>query len=118
MAVNLTPGQQAQLAFLATLPPRFERFHRLIEEMATMRGGDQPGRQLVRMLDEFRNQAAALTLSSLADTAGVMGQLARRSGGLQMRIRGLREGLIGLRTNYEGALRTASQPLERSAGAD
>lgn len=109
---RLTSSQQAQLDFLNTLPQRFERYHRLIEEMALRQGGDLPARTLSRLLDEFRNQAAGLMLGSLADTAGMMSQLARRSGGLQMRIRGLREGLMGLRTNFEGALRTASTPVE------
>jgi hypothetical protein len=114
-ASNLTPAQKAQLAFLDTLPPRFERIHRLIEELAGLRGGDLPARQLSRLLDEFRHQAAAVSLNSLADTAGVMSQLVRRSGGLQMRIRGLREGLLGLRTLQEGAVRIASQPIEKEA---
>jgi hypothetical protein len=41
-----------------------------------------------------------------------MSMLARRSGGLQMRLRGLREGLVSLKINYEGAVRAASTPVE------
>jgi len=38
--------------------------------------------------------------------------VARRGGGLQMKIRALREGLASLKINYEGVLRAASTPLE------
>ena len=47
-------------------------------------------------------------LSGLADVFGVMSNLARRGGGVQLKIRGLREGLGSLKVNYEGALRSAS----------
>jgi hypothetical protein len=40
----------------------------------------------------------------------MMSNLARRGGGLQMKVRGLREGLMSLKTNYEGLLRAASRP--------
>lgn len=106
---NLSPAQKAQLDFLGTVPPRFERFHRLIEELATLRDQDGTARKLARMLDEFRNQAAALSLTPLADQAGIMSQLARRGGGIQLKLRGLREGLMGLKINYEGAVRSASR---------
>jgi hypothetical protein len=46
---------------------------------------------------------------------GVMGMLARRTSGHQMKIRGLREGLGSLKINYEGALRSATTPEEGEA---
>jgi hypothetical protein len=38
---------------------------------------------------------------------GIMGMLARRRGGHQVKVRGLREGLASLKINFEGALRSA-----------
>jgi hypothetical protein len=38
-----------------------------------------------------------------------MAMLVRRGGGLQMRVRGLREGLVSLKANYEGSLRAATR---------
>ena len=38
--------------------------------------------------------------------------VARRGGGHQMKVRALREGLASLKTNFEGAFRTASTPEE------
>lgn len=107
---RLTTAQLAQLAFLETLPARFERFHRQIEEMAGLRADDTTIRGFCRQLDECRNQAGTLNLGPLADTFGRMSMMARRGGGLQMKVRGLREGLGSLRINYEGALRAATTP--------
>lgn len=106
---KLSSGQLARLAFLETLPTKFERINRHIEEMAALRADDMQTKNLARLLDSLRNEAHGLSLTSLADTLGMMGALARRSGGLQMRVRGLRDGLVSLRTNYEGAIRAATR---------
>ena len=118
MAPKLTSAQHAQLAFLGTLPARFERIHRQIEEIASMRADDTQVRNLCRFLDESRNQAGTLNLGPLADTFGRMSMMARRGGGLQMKVRGLREGLASLRTNFEGAHRAASTPAAHPDGEE
>jgi hypothetical protein len=75
-----------------------------------MRADDTQIRNFCRLLDECRNQAGTLSLGPLADTFGRMSMMARRGGGLQMKVRGLREGLGSLKTNYDGALRAATTP--------
>lgn len=117
MAPRLTPRQQAELAVLEPLPRRFEHLHRLIEELASLRADDALQRQLTRNLDELKSRTSGIGLTALAETLGMMSMLARRTGGLQMRVRGLREGLASLKVNYEGALRAASTPVE-GAGED
>ena len=114
---KLTGAQQAQLAFLETLPPKFDRIHRQVEEIAGLRADDTQIRNLCRLLEESRNQAGILSLGPLADTFGMMAMLARRGGGLQMKVRGLREGLVSLKTNYDGALRAATKLPEETAPA-
>jgi hypothetical protein len=114
MAVKLTSRQQAQLAYLQTLPPKFQRIYSVIEEMSTLRADEAVVRGLARLLDEIKGNASALSLSGLADTAGIMATMTRRGGGLQMKVRGLRELLGSLKINYEAATRSASTP-ERSA---
>jgi len=116
---TLSPQQQAQLACLQPFPGHLDRVHRLIEEMAALQGGQETVRSLIRLLDRLRHEAQAVQLTDVGDTLGYMGQLARRGGGLQMRVRGLREGLLSLRENYRATLRLASeprQPPERPAG--
>ena len=118
MALKLSAAQQVQLAFLESLIPKFERIHRQIEEIASMRADDTQVRNLCRLLDECRNQAGTLSLGAMADTFGRMSMMARRGGGLQMKVRGLREGLGSLKANYDGALRAATTPGKPSAGEE
>jgi hypothetical protein len=105
MAHKLTPQQAAELAVLQTLPPRFELAHRLIEEMAVLRLDEAQVKRLIRLLDEGKVAANSIGQFVLGDTLGMMAMLARRGGDLQMRVRGLREGLASLRINYEGAVK-------------
>jgi hypothetical protein len=108
--LNLSGAQQAQLLFLNTLPPKFERIHRLVEEIASLQGGETTVKTLCRILDELRNQANTLTLNSLGDVFGMMSMIARRGGGMQMKVRALREGQGSLKINFDAALRAASTP--------
>ncbi len=117
MAIKLSSRQQAQLAYLQSLPPRFHRMHAVIEEMSALRADEVVVRGFARQLDELKAQAAALSLTGLADTAGLMGTMARRGGGLQMKVRGLRELLGSLKINYEAAMRSATTP-ETSAESE
>jgi hypothetical protein len=110
MSQNLTSRQQAQLAFLQILPPKFSRMHAVIEEMSALRADEVIVRGFARQLDELKVQAQGLNLAKLADTLGVMGTLARRTGGLQLRVRGLRELLASLKITYEAAVREATTP--------
>jgi hypothetical protein len=110
MAVKLSSRQLAQLAYLETLPPKFARIYAVIEEMAGMRADDVVVRGLARLLDQIKGEAGALSLTGLADTAGIMSTMTRRGGGLQMKVRGLRELLGSLKINYEAAMRSATTP--------
>lgn len=108
MSDKLTPRQKVQLAILETLPPRFEQMHRLIEEIAGVRVDESVTRRLARLLDESKAATNTVGLTALAETMGIMGMMARRTSGHQMKVRALREGLGSLKINFEGALRSAS----------
>jgi hypothetical protein len=112
MPPKLSSRQQTQLAFLQQLPPKFQRMHSIIEQMSSLRVDETILRGFARLLDEIKGNASALSLNSLAETAGLMGTMLRRGGGLQFRVRGLREMLGSLKSNYEAALRAASTPEE------
>jgi hypothetical protein len=112
MPPKLSSRQQTQLAFLEQLPAKFQRMHSIIEQMASLRVDDTIIRGFGRLLDEVKGNATALSLNSLAETAGLMGTMLRRGGGLQFRVRGLRELLASLKSNYEASLREASTPAE------
>ncbi len=110
MPPKLSTRQQAQLAFLEQLPPKFQRMHNIIEQMSSLRVDDAILRGFARLLDEVKGNAGALSLSGVAETAGIMGTMLRRGGGLQFKVRGLRELLTSLKSNYDAALRAASTP--------
>lgn len=111
MADKLTSRQHAELTILEALPPKFVQMHRLIEEIAGLRADDSVSRRLSRVLDECRAATNSIGLNALTETMGMMSMMARRTSGLQMKIRGLREGLASLKVNYEGALRIAKMPV-------
>lgn len=110
MPPKLSSRQQAQLAFLEQLPPKFQRIHNIIEQMTSLRVDETILRGFARLLDEIKGNAGALSLTGVAETAGLMGTMLRRGGGLQFRVRGLRELLNSLKSNYEAALRGATTP--------
>lgn len=110
MAIKLSSRQQAQLAWLEILPPKFDRIARVIEMMSTNQADDVQIKSTSRLLDELKAQASGLGVAALSDTFGYMGTLLRRTGGQQARVRGLRELLSGARVNYDGALREATTP--------
>ena len=110
MSQKLSARQQAQLAYLQSLPPRFSRIKHTVELMASLKADEAAVRGLGRQLDEIRANAQALSMGGLAETCGLMSTISRRGGGLQMKVRGLRELMGSLQVNYEGALRAASLP--------
>jgi len=115
MATKLSASQMATVSVLETFPPKFDQIHRIIEEMGTMRADENQVRRLARMLDEMKAAAGSVGEGAVAETCGVMAMLARRSGGLQMRVRGLRDSFVGLKTNFDGAYKKASTPAEAPA---
>lgn len=114
MAQKLTPRQLQQLSYLQSLPMKFGTIGRVIDQMATLQADDVAIRQMCRLLDEIKAGSAQLSLPGLADTAGHMVTIARRTGSQQMRVRGLRELLGSLKINFDGATRAASTPARAS----
>src|SRR6476620_11165056 len=110
MAPKLSSRQQARSAFLEQLPPKSQRTQSVIEQMAGPRVDEAITRGLGRLLDEIKGKASALSLSGIAETAGIMGTMLRRGGGIQFKVRGLRDLLTSLKSNYDAALRSATTP--------
>jgi len=117
MALHLSAKQQSQLAFLQLLPPKIHRIQSVIEQMNSPTLDETAVRGMIRVLDEMKAGASQLSINGLADALGAMASMARRGGGLQVKIRGLRDLLVGVRTNYEVAVRKASVP-EAGGGVD
>jgi chemotaxis protein histidine kinase CheA len=112
MPQKLSSRQQAQVAFLELLPQKLQRIYSVIEQMAAPRVDEALARNLGRLLDDIKGNAAGLSLGSLADTAGRMGMLLRGGGGMPTKVRGLRELQGSLKISYDAALRSATTPHE------
>ncbi|MEO8032043.1 MAG: hypothetical protein ABJC74_11240 [Gemmatimonadota bacterium] len=110
MGIKLTSRQQQQLGYLQGLPMKFGTITRVMDQMAALQADDAAIRGMCRQLDEIKSGAGQLSLGGLADTAGHMVTLARRTGSQQMRVRGLRELMGSLKLNYDSALRQATTP--------
>ncbi|MEO8198881.1 MAG: hypothetical protein ABI679_00035 [Gemmatimonadota bacterium] len=110
MALKLSSRQQAQLVFLDAQVQKLARIHTLIEKLNSPSEMESSRKSLSRMLDEMKSGASGLGLSGIAATAAMMSGLARGTGGLHTRLRGLREGLAGLKINCDGARKAASKP--------
>lgn len=118
MALKLSPKQLQRLGYLETLPVKFQLIGRVIEQMSSLQADEASIKSMARHLDEIKAGAGQLGLGAVAEAAGHMVTLARRTGGVQMRVRGLRELLGSMKTNYEGAVRAASIPESPSEAAE
>jgi hypothetical protein len=110
MAPKLSSRQQAQLAYLTLLPPKFQRIYSVIEQLALPRVDETLMRALCRLVDDIKGNASSLSMAGLAETAGRMGMVVRSGGGIPTKVRGLRELQSSLKINYDAAMRTATTP--------
>ncbi|HEU5219920.1 MAG TPA: hypothetical protein VFU23_14770 [Gemmatimonadales bacterium] len=115
MADKLTSRQLAQIAVLEGVQAKLAQIHRLIEELSYPGADISVVRRLCRVLDEGKIATSGVGLSNLTQTMGSMAMMARRTGGEQMKLRGLREGLGTLKINLEGALKAARTPVATDA---
>lgn len=111
MALKLTTQQQSQLAFLDLLPPKFARALSVIEQMGGGKVDESVVRGMVRIMDEIKAGASQLKMNALADAAANCAAVGRRGGGLQVKVRGLREALASVRMNHDAATKKASIPV-------
>jgi hypothetical protein len=117
MSIKLSSRQQAQLGFLDQAFSKVQRVQSLIEKIATPSEAETASRSLTRIVDEIKSGASGMGLSRVADSAANIGSIARRSGAIPQRLRSLREGLAGLKINWEGARKAASTPDNTSNDA-
>jgi hypothetical protein len=110
MVLKLSAQQQSQLAFLQLLPPKLYRIQRVIEQMGSPAIDETAVRGMIRVLDEMKAGASQLKMSSLAEALGAMGSMARRGGGLQVKIRGLTDLMSSVKSNHKSATQKASIP--------
>ncbi len=118
MASKLSAKQQAQVDFLERLPPKFAKVRTIVEQMGGGGSLDETSvRTMIRVLDEIKSGASQLSINRFADAAGAMAAMARRGGGLQVKVRGLREAFASVKSNYDAALTKAHTEVPEVDGA-
>jgi hypothetical protein len=110
MVPKLSAKQQSQLNFLQLLPPKLHRIQSVIEQMNSPTLDETAVRGMIRVLDEMKAGASQLSMNGLAEALGAMGSMARRGGGMQVKIRGLRDLLGSVKSNHDMAMKKASIP--------
>lgn len=107
---KLSAKQQSQLAFLQLLPPRLQRLNSTVEQMSGGKVDESLVRGMIRVLDESKAHASQLGMNGLADACSQMASTARRGGGAQVKVRGLKDNLAYIRTQLDMATKKASIP--------
>lgn len=122
----LTPAQQQRVDEIQGFIRTVEKIKRLVAELDSSRAArqtviDNLSESIARQLSQLRHRTMSANIGTVADQAGSLSVLAGRKGGnLNLRIRGLTEGVRSLEYQLASALKSASTPEARpgAAGAD
>lgn len=107
-------AQQERIAEIQGYLRTLDRIERLVAEADGSRAAsitviNNLFSSIERELSQLRERARGAAIGTVADHAGEMAVMAGRPLGVNIRIRGLTEGLQGLRLQLEGALAKATQ---------
>ncbi len=118
---HLTVDQQRRVAEIEEYLKITERVKRLVTELEENRAA-QPNvlkgicETIARDLSQMRQRALTSNIGTIADVAGAMSVMAARGGGINMKVRGLVDGVNSLTMQLEHALKVASTPEPKRGG--
>ena len=121
MAGHLDANQQRRVDDILSHLRTVDKVKRLVAELESNRAArsmiiDGICSNIERELSQMRQRALTANIGTLADQAGSLAVLAGRGGaGVQIKIRGLGEGLNGIVMQLDQALKTA---MKGDAGGD
>jgi len=119
---HLTVDQQRRVAEIQEYLKITERVKRLVTELEANRAA-QPNvlkgicETIARDLSQMRQRALTSNIGTIADVAGAMSVMAARGGGVNMKVRGLADGVNSLTMQLEHALKVASTPEPKRGGS-
>jgi hypothetical protein len=73
---------------------------------------------IARQLAQMRQRLLTAPVGTVADIAGSLGVMASRTGGLNMKLRGLTDGLNSMTMQLDQTLKTAMHPDDKAKGQD
>ena len=118
---HLTVDQQRRVVEIEEYLKITERVKRLVTELEDNRAA-QPNvlkgicETIARDLSQMRQRALTSNIGTIADVAGAMSVMAARGGGINMKVRGLVDGVNSLTMQLEHALKVASTPEPKRGG--
>lgn len=121
MAGHLDANQQRRVDEIRAHLRTIDKVKRLVVELESNRAArsmiiDGICSNIERELSQMRQRALTANIGTLGDQAGALAVLAGRGGaGVQIKIRGLNEGLTGIVMQLDQALKTA---MKGDAGDD
>jgi len=114
MAEKLSAEQAQRAEQIQQFIKTAEHVQRLVAELEANRNqaktADNICHSIARETSQLRHRAVAANVSTIADVAGAMSVLAARSGGLNMKIRGLRDAVNNIQALLGHALKAALRP--------
>jgi len=118
---KLTVDQLRRIAEIDDHLKVVERVKHLVAELEANRAASARVIQgmcetIARELSQMRQRAITSNIGTIADVAGAMSVMAGRGGGINMKIRGLADGVNSLTMQLEQARKIASTPEPKRAG--
>ena len=118
MAQKLTAEQAARVEQLHGFLKTVDHVAKLVAELDSNRAAkakvlENICESLARELSQMRQRALTANVGTIADVAGAMSVMAGRGGGINMKIRGLADGVNSLRLQLDHALKQAMTPEKK-----
>jgi hypothetical protein len=112
---KLTPEQLRRIEEIQGYQRAVEHLHRLVAELDANRAApsrvvDRLCAQIAKETAQLRQRTLTANIGTIADVAGAMSVMAARGGGIQMKIRGLADGVNSLAMQLDQALKHAMAP--------
>jgi hypothetical protein len=118
MVVKLTVDQLRRIEEVEEYQKVVEHTHHLVQELAANRAAPtvvlaRICESIARDMSKMRQRSLTSNIGTIADVAGALAVMASRGGGLNMKLRGLEDGINSLRMQLDHALKMASTPEEK-----
>jgi hypothetical protein len=117
MAHKITAEQAARIEQIEGFLKSVDHVARLVAELDANRAAKSKTLEnlcesIARELSQMRQRALTANVGTIGDVAGTMSVMAGRGGGINMKIRGLNDGVNSLRLQLDQALKQAMRPPE------
>ncbi len=115
MAQKLTAEQLARIEYVQGFLRTVDHVAKLVHELDSNRAAkskvlENICESIARELAHMRQRALTANIGTIADVAGSMSVMAGRGGGIDMKIRGLGDGVNSLRLQLDQAMKQAMTP--------